>query len=184
MSTDNDMVFGSSDSSTVEEALQRVKDSFEDEWTYVDGYASSEVAKVLQLDHELGLNQDGDKVILHPVVAMTLPYVARIVGPQELAVIDEKMRSAYDADEESDFELTPAEQEITDRLQYEWIEFRFDLSDPETKKPLPYHPILQDKTISIRVLKEEELGDVEFRCASVRADGTLISVGKTPRTQF
>lgn len=184
MSTSNDMTRGAGNSDKVEDALQRVEDSFEDVMIYHEGSVASEIAKIRQLDLELGLAQDGDKIILHPALAMSLPFEARIVAPQELAVIDEKMRKAQNEDDENDVELTSEEEEITERLQHEWIDFRFDLTDPESGEPYPCHPIMQGKTLSIRVLKEEELKDVTFSCATVRADGTLISVGEPQRTKF
>lgn len=182
MSTSEDMTHGSSTSDEVEEALERMEDSFDDKSMYHEGTAAGEIAKVLQLDKELGLAQDGDKIVLHPVLAMSLPYEARIVAPQELAVIDEKRRSAQNEDTDEP-ELTDKEKEIAERLEHGWIDFRFDLSDPESGEPYPYHHVLKDKTLSIRVLNDEECDDVEFKCASVRADGTLISV-EPPRTKF
>ncbi len=183
MSTDMDMTRGISNSDSVEDALQRVEDSF-DAMMYHEGSAASEIAKILQLDKELGLTQDGDKVVLRPELAMSLPFEARIVAPQDLAVLDEKMRDALNEDDEDEPELTKAEEELTERLQHEWIDFSFDLTDPDSGESYPYHPIMQGKTLRIRVLREDELKNIKFSCATVRADGTLICVGKPQRTQF
>lgn len=159
------------------EVQEKVFDSFENGMPD-DSMPLDVIALVLQLDKELGINREDDKLIIHNALAAWLPGTVRIVAPEELAEIDEHMR----ADEER--ELTEAETEALTRLQDQWFEIRFDLSDPETGDPYPYHPVLKDRTISIRVMSEDESNDVEFMCGTVRADGTLISVTKEPRTKF
>lgn len=160
-----------------EEVHESVCDTFENGMPD-DSVPLDMIALVLQLDKELGINREDDKVVIHSALAMWLPGTIRIVSPKELAEIDERMR----ADEER--EMTEAEVETVTRLQDKWFEVRFDLTDPETGDPYPCHPVLKDRTLSMRVMSEDESSEVEFMCASVRADGTLISVTKQQRTKF
>lgn len=172
MSTNADMVHHSGNSDKVEEALVRMENSFDDASMFHEGMPPSEMAKVLQLDKELGLAQDDDRVIFHPMLGSMLPVTARITAPAALVPLAEKLVQSY-ADGP---ELTDEEDAALMSLLTDWFEVRFDLKDPESGVQFPCHPILQDRTFTVRLLTEREmLADPGFVCASVRADGTLIS---------
>jgi hypothetical protein len=170
------------DITELDELRDKVDDTFEGGMPD-DSMPLDLVAWVLQFDKELGLLADEPRVVIQPGLAMWLPGMIRITAPEKLAELDEKTRAALATEEVDDNQLVGDEDQEYGKLFEEWFDVSFDIKDPETGETYPYHPILKDKSIKMRVLTAEQAETARFFVATIRPDGTVISIANA-RTEM
>ena len=165
MATDGDLVH---DGAVPDDVINEVYAALPE---YDDDNPFSLIASVFLIDEKLGLTRDGDRFVMQAALSgMLLPVVA-IVEPAKLVTLYDK------ALQEPDDDARRAIYEQIGEMFTEWFTIRFEGKHPETGEQLDFGP-LHGKTITIRLLTLEESDEADFDVASVREDGTLISVAQ------
>ena len=170
MATTNVIDYGMLD----EDVLQAMYDSYPDNVMYEDMDIATVIAALFWLDTHYGLHQETDRVVLRPeFLACLLPTVT-VTNDERLNQIAAQMRQQF-----RDTSVPDVDYETTMQLASEWFKVRFiDTADGE---PVPFHPIMEGLEVSIRILKDEEIAQLEttgklFSVATVRQDGSPIVV--------